>query len=156
MENKIGLSVEAAETLTVSLNNLLADFQIYYQNLRGLHWNVKGRQFFHLHSKFEEFYNDASETVDEIAERILMLGQTPYHTFEDYSKFASIGIISNLSDGEESVKVVRENMVSLLSHARNIFSEAGNFDDEGTASMMSDLVSYFEKNIWMLSAYLND
>ena len=55
-----------------ALNQLLADHQVYYQNLRGLHWNVKGTLFFALHTQFESYYNQASETVDELAERILM------------------------------------------------------------------------------------
>lgn len=156
MENRIGLNAEAVEKISSALNNLLADYQIYYQNLRGLHWNVKGRHFFHLHSKFEEFYNDASNTIDEIAERILMIGKSPYHTFEDYSKFSKLEVVSNVSDGEKGVSIVRDNMVLLLSDVKKILAEAGSFDDEGTVSMMSDLVSYFEKNIWMLSAYLND
>jgi starvation-inducible DNA-binding protein len=69
-----------------NLNKLLADYQIYYQNLRGLHWNVKGAMFFMLHEKFEEYYNEASEVVDEIVERILMIGGQPLHTFTEYLK----------------------------------------------------------------------
>ena len=65
------------------LNKLLADYQIFYQNLRGLHWNVTGNAFFMLHEKYEELYNEASEVIDEIAERILMIGGQPLHTFGD-------------------------------------------------------------------------
>jgi starvation-inducible DNA-binding protein len=60
---------------------------LYYQNLRGIHWNIKGRAFFDLHVKFEELYNDANMKVDEIAERILTLGETPLHTFDDYTNY---------------------------------------------------------------------
>ena len=28
-----------------SLQQLLADYQIYYANLRGFHWNIKGHDF---------------------------------------------------------------------------------------------------------------
>jgi starvation-inducible DNA-binding protein len=72
------------------LNKLLADYQIYYQNLRGLHWNVKGAMFFMLHEKYEELYNQAAEVVDEIAERILMVGGKPLHTFGDYIQTATL------------------------------------------------------------------
>lgn len=60
-----------------ALHQLLADFQVHYTNLRGFHWDIKGHGFFVLHGKFEDMYNDAAEKVDEIAERILMLGGTP-------------------------------------------------------------------------------
>ena len=82
--NSIGLDSKKTKNLANDLNNLLANFQIYYQNLRGIHWNIKGKRFFDLHEKFEELYNDANVKVDEIAERILTLGVTPIHTFEDY------------------------------------------------------------------------
>ncbi|MBZ0179815.1 MAG: DNA starvation/stationary phase protection protein [Melioribacteraceae bacterium] len=155
-KNKIGLTNQNAEVLSDSLNRLLADYQIYYQNLRGLHWNIKGKQFFTLHSKFEGFYNEAAETIDEIAERILMLGSVPYHSFEDYTNNAKLKAVKNVTEGEESVKVVLNNMQSILDSAREIFKKAGDIDEEGTASMMSDLISYHEKNIWMLSAWLGE
>lgn len=71
----IGLNAEQSKKEIELLNSLLANFQIYYQNLRGFHWNVKGNRFFVLHAKFEELYNDAIEKVDELAERILTLGE---------------------------------------------------------------------------------
>ena len=65
-KNLIGLDSENAQQVVNLLNELLANYQIYYQNLRGFHWNVRGNRFFVLHAKFEELYNDAIEKVDEI------------------------------------------------------------------------------------------
>ena len=64
------LNESTSATVVASLKQLLADFQVHYMNLRGFHWNIKGRGFFVLHAKFEELYNDAAEKVDQIAERI--------------------------------------------------------------------------------------
>jgi len=75
---------------SASLQQLLADFQVYYTNLRGFHWNIKGHNFFVLHSQFEKMYDDTAEKVDEIAERILMLGGTPANKFSDYLKVANL------------------------------------------------------------------
>lgn len=74
--NLIGLDKEKSKELVNHLNDLLANYQIFYQNLRGFHWNVKGSNFFELHAKFEEYYNDAIEKVDEIAERAYV-GRNP-------------------------------------------------------------------------------
>ena len=82
-ENKVNSVVSA-------LHQLLADFQVHYTNLRGFHWDIKGHGFFVLHSKFEDMYNDAAEKVDEIAERILMLGGTPENKFSEYLKVAKV------------------------------------------------------------------
>ena len=67
MKNIIGIEDKKAKELVVSLNDLLANYQVFYQNLRGFHWNIKGKEFFELHLKFEELYNDALIKVDEIA-----------------------------------------------------------------------------------------
>ena len=65
------LDEKKVESVVAALKQLLADYQIFYTNLRGFHWNVKGKGFFTLHAKYEELYNDAAEKIDEIAERIL-------------------------------------------------------------------------------------
>ena len=63
----LGLEPAKVGNVVKGLNQLLADFQVYYMNLRGVHWNVKGKGFFTLHEKYEELYNDAANKVDEIA-----------------------------------------------------------------------------------------
>ena len=84
MKNLVGIDQNKAKELASMLNQLLADYQLFYQNLRGFHWNIKGKEFFELHLKFEEFYDDAVIKIDEIAERILTLEGEPLHTFSDY------------------------------------------------------------------------
>lgn len=94
--NYTHLEEKGANTIVLSLQQLLADFQIHYANLRGFHWNIKGHGFFVLHSKFEDLYNGAAEKVDEIAERILMLGGTPANKYSDYLKMAQIKEIAQM------------------------------------------------------------
>jgi starvation-inducible DNA-binding protein len=136
------------------LNQLLADYQIFYQNLRGLHWNVKGAMFFMLHEKFEEYYNEAAETIDEIAERIVMLGGKPLHSFSQYLNHTSLREVENVSDGKEAIGVVLSNSNDLLKQFKDILKAAGETGDEGTVALMSDLISSAEKRSWMLSSVL--
>lgn len=150
----IGLEKSSSKELAEDLNVLLADLQVYYQNLRGVHWNIKGEQFFQLHPKFEELYLDAQEKVDLVAERILTLGGTPLHTFEDYVKTASVKVGKNVSGTKESVELVLESIQELLKIERQILDKSGEMDDEGTNSMMSDFISFQEKTAWMLKAFL--
>jgi starvation-inducible DNA-binding protein len=88
--NAIGLQQDKAEQLAVKLNELLANYSIFYQNTRGYHWNIKGDKFFELHLKFEELYNDLLLKIDEIAERILTLGQTPEHNYSEYANYQTL------------------------------------------------------------------
>ena len=93
--NYIKLNESGVANVVSALHQLLADFQVYYTNLRGLHWNIKGHGFFVLHEKFESMYDDAAEKVDEIAERILMLGGVPENKFSEYLKVAKIKEVSD-------------------------------------------------------------
>jgi starvation-inducible DNA-binding protein len=154
MKNTIGLPVKETELLIVDLNKLLSNFQIYYQSLRGLHWNIKGKHFFDLHIKFEEFYNDSQLKIDLIAERVLTLGGTPLHTFTDYIENSTLKIGKNISNDVEAVQLIMESLSSLLEIERKILSNAGEINDEGTNSMMSDFISEQEKTIWMLKAWM--
>ena len=155
MKNLIGIEKEKAIELSKILNQLLADYQMFYQNLRGLHWNIKGREFFELHLKFEELYDDAVIKVDEIAERILTLEGEPLHTFTDYLKTSNIKEEKNVTNGIEGVKIVVSNFSKIIVQEREILALAGEAEDEGTASLMSDYISQTEKTLWMLNSYLH-
>jgi len=154
--NSIGLDSNKAKDLASDLNALLANFQLYYQNLRGIHWNIKGRAFFDLHVKFEELYNDANIKVDEIAERVLTLGETPLHTFEDYSSLAKVPIGKNISEDQKAVELIVDSLTELLKIERDILNKSGDVNDEGTNAMMSDFISQQEKTVWMMKAWLNE
>ena len=154
MKNQIGLNAEKAQELSEKLNDLLANYQMFYQNLRGFHWNIKGKEFFELHVKFEEYYDDAVIKIDEIAERILTLGGTPLHDFASYIDKSEIASDTGKTDGVEMVRTVVENLSVLISKERQILELAGDADDEGTNSLMSDYITETEMTLWMLNAYI--
>jgi starvation-inducible DNA-binding protein len=154
MKNLIGIDKVKAEKLSLKLNDLLANYQLFYQNLRGLHWNIKGKEFFELHLKFEELYDDAVIKVDEIAERILTLEGEPLHTFSDYLKTTEIKEEKNITKGAQGVEIIVNNFTTLIKKERVILSLASNADDEGTVSLMSDYIAQTEKTLWMLNSYL--
>jgi starvation-inducible DNA-binding protein len=154
--NSIGLDLKKAEILSAELNILLANFQIYYQNLRGLHWNIKGKRFFDLHVKFEELYNDSQLKIDLIAERILTLGGTPLHTFEDYIKNNKLFVGRNISKDEEAITLITNSLTQLLKIERIILKQADEALDEGTNAMMSDFIKEQEKTMWMMKSWLEE
>jgi len=151
--NNIGLDVKASQTTAIGLNDLLSNYQLFYMNLRGFHWNIKGKKFFELHLKFEELYNDALIKVDEIAERVLTLSATPLHSFKKYLEVSDIKPAENVTDGEVAIDSVLEALKTLLGKERAILSIAADTNDEGTVALMSDYIVQQEKLVWMLSAY---
>ncbi len=153
-KNLIGLDASKTSVLANELNVLLANYQLFYINARGFHWNITGNKFFELHVKFEELYNDALIKVDEIAERVLTLGQTPLHSFSDYIKHSQIKESKNISDGNTAVKEVLNGLRSLLVIERELLDLSSDAGDEGTNALMSDYIREQEKLVWMYSAYL--
>ncbi|WP_166381988.1 MULTISPECIES: Dps family protein [unclassified Polaribacter] len=150
----LGLDKKETANLVDELNGLLANFQIYYQSLRGLHWNIKGKNFFELHVKFEEFYTDSQVKIDDIAERILTLQGKPLHTFTDYINLAIVPVGKNISNDVEAVELVVNSLSELLKVERTILDSSDEANDEGTNSMMSDFIAEQEKTIWMLNSWL--
>ena len=153
-KNLIGLDAGKARQLAEGLNTLLANYQLFYINARGFHWNISGEKFFELHMKFEELYNDAILKIDEIAERILTLGHTPAHSFTEYLKLADIEEATNVSEGRAAVEAVLNSFKILLRHERELLTLASDAEDEGTNALMSDYIRQQEKLVWMYGAYL--
>ena len=152
--NSIGLPATESKALAGKLNTLLANFQTYYQNLRGIHWNIRGKSFFDLHAKFEELYDDANLKVDAVAERILTLGETPLHTFEDYTKASKVPVGRNVSKDETAIRLIVDSLKELLLIEREILDASDAVGDEGTNAMMSDFITEQEKTVWMMKAWL--
>jgi starvation-inducible DNA-binding protein len=154
--NILGLPVKEAGVIAAELNILLSNFQVYYQNLRGIHWNIRGKRFFDLHIKFEELYNDAQLKIDMIAERVLTLGGTPLHTFEDYIANNRLEVGKDISKDVDAVQLVITSLSDLLKIERVILEESDKINDEGTNSMMSDFIKEQEKTMWMMKAWCEE
>ena len=151
----IGLEKQDSVEIADKLNELLANYHIYYQNLRGFHWNIKGIHFFQLHAKFEELYNNALTKIDALAERILTIGQKPLHTFSDYMRVSTIKEFSNLSGDRETVEATHQNLSVLIGLEREILALAAEREDEGTVALISEDINENEKTLWMLKAFLS-
>ncbi|MCT4562134.1 MAG: DNA starvation/stationary phase protection protein [Crocinitomicaceae bacterium] len=143
------------KVIAEQLNDLLANYQLIYGNVRGFHWNVKGEKFFELHVKFEELYNDLFLKIDELAERILTLGFTPVHSFDDYLEMSEIQATKNVSSARETVQSVLDGLLILLSKQRQLLRLSGDKEDEGTSALMSDYIREQEKLVWMYRAFLS-
>ena len=153
--NAIGLDATKANELAEKLNDLLANYSIFYQNVRGYHWNIKGDKFFELHVKFEELYTDLIIKIDDVAERILTLGKTPNHKYSDYIKVSEIKESNEGRDGMKAVNQILDAFKTLIVKQRVILELSGDIGDEGTNALMSDNIREQEKLVWMYSSFLN-
>ena len=143
-------------TYSDKINTLLASYQLHYQNLRSLHWNVKGIKFFELHLKYEELYTRTQIIIDEIAERILTVGATPLSRFSDYLSISVIKENDLIPDGKTGISYILKAQNQLLKLEREILSLSSEKEDEGTNALMSDLIREKEKTNWMFTAWLDE
>ncbi|MCK9207838.1 MAG: DNA starvation/stationary phase protection protein [Salinivirgaceae bacterium] len=150
----IGLDTQKSQMIAASLNDLLANYQVFYMNTRGFHWNIKGEKFFELHLKFEELYNDLLLKVDELAERILTLGFSPVHSYSDYLKQSEINEQKGVNQAKATVQSVVDSYEVLIRKQRVILTLTSEANDEGTNALMSDYIREQEKLVWMYSAFL--
>jgi len=153
--NYIGIDNKNSKELAEMLNDLLANYQVFYTNVRGFHWNIRGDKFFELHVKFEELYDDLIIKIDEIAERILTLGYSPEYRYSAYISKSAIAEASQTEDGMKDVESILNSFSILIEKQRKILNSSGEADDEGTNSLMSDYIREQEKLMWMYSAFLN-
>jgi starvation-inducible DNA-binding protein len=151
---RIGIDAKLASQLVNELNLLLANYAVFYMNVRGFHWNIRGEKFFELHLKFEELYNDLHLKIDEVAERILTLGGVPDHSYAKYHELALIKPAVNVIDGTKAVKSILKSFTELIVMQRALLKLASDADDEGTNALMSDYIRQQEKLSWMYGAYL--
>ncbi len=152
--NHVGLDETKTKQLADKLNNLLADYSIFYMNVRGYHWNIRGDKFFELHLKFEELYTNLLTKIDEIAERVVTLGYTPKHSYAAYQKATTLKPVENISQGNKAIENILETFKEILIKQRELLDLSSQIGDEGTNSLMSDYIREEEKTIWMYRSYL--
>ena len=154
---EISLEEVKVKPVVDHLNDLLANYHIHYQKLRGCHWNVKGTSFFTLHLKFEELYTAALVTIDELAERILSLGKPPISTFKDYIETSSIKETQTIGLKDTlMVKAIIDDLAALIKMEREILTITADAGDDGTNDMINRFMQFNEKNTWMLRSFVNE
>lgn len=152
----IGMTDEQRQGAATILNQVLSDLSVLYIKTRNYHWNVTGIHFATLHELFEEQYDQLAEAIDEVAERVRMLGAYPLSTMAEFLKTATIQehpgsypdaqtMVSNLlKDHEHCVRSLR----------KAIHTCEEQYDDAGTVDFCTELMQQHEKTSWMLRAHL--
>ena len=136
------------------LNKQIANWSILYMKLHNFHWYVKGQQFFTLHTKFEEFYNEASLHIDELAERLLALGGQPVATMRESIAAASVQEAQGNENAEQMVQATISDFTQIIGEVKEGMAVAEQANDETTSDMLLAIHSSLEKHVWMLKSFL--
>lgn len=151
---KLGFSKSETVEIVDALNLLLANYHVHYQKLRNYHWNVKGPDFFDIHEKFEEQYNEAKLNIDDVAERIRVFGYTPMSSLKEYLEASEIKETGSNLSGTAMVEEILRDYEILLSFMADVANAAINIGDVGTENMINSFIKQMEKSHWMFSAFV--
>ena len=139
------------ENLLYNLNTFLSNLNVFYRKLQNYHWNVKGKDFFTIHAKLEEYYNGINAEIDEIAEHILSLGGQPLGTLKDYLNTTKIAEAENK---KVDSKVIIDNLIKdysmLLQDVKNMKNTADENSELKTSALMDEMIEDYTKKLWML------
>lgn len=140
--------------LTVVLNKQIANWSVLYIKLHNYHWYVEGEQFFTLHEKFEELYNEANVHIDELAERLLAIGGKPIATMKGCLELSTVEEATGDETAKEMVQVIVDDFTTLIKELKEGMSLAEESNDEATSDMFLAIHGGLEKHSWMLKAFL--
>ncbi|EON75942.1 Non-specific DNA-binding protein Dps [Lunatimonas lonarensis] len=154
MFKKLGYNKDESEKIVASLNKLLANYHVHYQKLRNFHWNVTGGDFFELHTKFEELYNEAFANIDLIAERIRVFGMKPYSLMTDYLEHSDIKEVGTNLKSREMVEEVLRDFQVLVDNMNECAEKVSELGDTATEDMLISFIKSLEMHHWMLTSFL--
>ncbi|MDE5415455.1 Dps family protein [Alkalihalobacterium chitinilyticum] len=142
------------EKVSAILNKQIANWSVLFVKLHNYHWYVKGPQFFTLHAKFEEFYNEAALHIDELAERLLALKGHPVATMKEYLETASVSEATGNETADDMVSAIIQDFDTLIDELKEGMEAADTLGDETTADMLLAIHQSLEKHNWMLRSFL--
>jgi starvation-inducible DNA-binding protein len=152
----IALSAEAREESCQLLNAILADTTILYALYKKSHWNVAGPTFYQLHLLFDKHAAEQLELVDEIAERVQMLGGI---SVGDPRHAAELTTIPRPPDGSEEVPVILGRLLdaheTIVEKVRIAIDKTEESKDMGTNDLlMGDVLRRHEMQVWFIAEHI--
>ncbi|WP_313584407.1 Dps family protein [Lacrimispora sp.] len=145
-----------SKNLFEKLNEYLANQQVMYIKLHNLHWYVKGRSFFTLHTKLEELYDQTAQIMDDVAERLLALGGSPVASLEKALALSSVKELEDVPiSSDETIKSLISDVEYWIRDTKEIVKLAEDDDDGATADQFNGYLAEYQKLLWMLKSYIS-
>ena len=156
MQPNIGIKPENLTAVAKTLSTFLADEFLLYTKTRNAHWNVEGPDFHDKHKFFESQYEELDEIMDEVAERIRILGHYAPATLKDFLQLTHLTEqIRSKNDSQGFIKELLGDHESIIVFLReNIKRFADELNDAGTSDFITGIMETHEKMAWMLRSHL--
>ncbi|MDP3418815.1 Dps family protein [Falsiroseomonas sp.] len=139
-----------------ALGGVLADTFRLYMKVHGFHWNVSGPRFRVLHQMFEEQYNELWQALDQIAERIRVLGQTAPGSLATMAALGTLPETEGVPGARGMMQAALDGHLALAAGAKAALAVAERAADPATADLLTQRIASHEKTAWMLRAMLSE
>ena len=147
-------NVTALAKTKVVLNQAVADLYVAHVALHQVHWYMRGRGFLVWHPKMDEYMEALDGQLDEISERLITLGGSPFSTLTEFlqnSEIEEVGEYRNVEESLERVLAIYRYLSELFQKGLDVTDEEG---DDVTNGIFADAKTETDKTIWMLAAEL--
>ncbi len=134
------------------LSILMADTYALYLKTQNYHWHVTGPQFKSLHELFEIQYQELAEAVDQVAERIRIMGHSSPATFKEFESLKRIQDGNSKLAAKEMVIELARDHDTLVKDLNQVMVLAQENNDEGTSNLLANRIESHEKARWMLKS----
>lgn len=149
------MAQQTTVSLTAVLNKQISNWSVLFVKLHHFHWFVKGGQFFTLHIKFEELYDEAAQYIDDLAERVLAINGKPLSTMKEYLANSTVKEAAGTENAEAMVKAVVADFTTIIGELKEGIEAAEAAEDESTGDMLLGIHTALEKHVWMLKSFLS-
>lgn len=149
------LPPESAQELAEKLDGLLADYQLYHQNVRKIYWEPRLRPFLDFTEKMDRLNEYTHHSKQDIAEQIVMLGQAPTSTAVDSTTALirnRITTLEKVSGFEQSIWTIIKGARELLVSVKEVFVLAADLQEEHTMELMQRLAAQLSIAIGIFSS----
>ncbi|CUI16347.1 putative DNA protection during starvation family protein [Candidatus Protochlamydia naegleriophila] len=138
------------------LNLILADTYILYVKTQNFHWNIVDPRFYALHQFLEKQYEELAEAIDELAERIRILGERAPGTLKQFLDMTSYKESNGDENSDDMLQQLFEDHEAMCRHLRERIERSNELGDHGTTDLLTKRLSVHEKSAWMLRSHLSN
>jgi starvation-inducible DNA-binding protein len=153
----VDIPAEARTKISRMLNQHLADSFDLMSQAKQAHWNVKGSDFWQLHTLFDELAERAAEWVDEFAERVTALGGYATGTVRMAAASSALPEFpTEITESMDYVQALAERLAAFTNSAREAIDQVDELGDADTADLFTEVSRCADKYLYFLEAHLQD
>lgn len=150
----MSLSEKTCKKIAEKLAIFTADTFVLYVKTLNFHWNMIGPQFFMFHKLLEEQYKDMASAIDDLAERIRMLGCDAPASMKEFLKLTTLEESHSNLTQNEMIKALIGDHESLEASCQQLIRFTDENIDQGSSDLLAERIRFHSKQSWLLRSHL--